>query len=166
MNIQLDIDDVVLQWHDAYIKRFNLPAPKDWIPYDQIKDHLLELRKDKSFWLSLETKHFPNFRPAGFVSARVVPLQWTKDTLKLHKVPGRSHVRQVHWNESKIDVLKELKCDIFVDDKYQTFKECHEAGIFCLLMDNSYNQHIETEYRVYDLDINIIMQKYNQWKSM
>ena len=48
----------------------------------------------------------PNFQPAGYVSARGVPVQWTKDCLKLRQFPGRSKVKHVHWGESKMDILK------------------------------------------------------------
>lgn len=161
MNILLDVDDVVLKWHEAYINRYNLPMPTDWIPYDDIKDHLEELKKDKSFWLSIETKHTPNFQPKGYVSARGVPVSWTKETLKLRKLPGRSKVRHVGWGESKMDVLKNLKCELFIDDKYETVLQCIQNKIPALLMDTPQNRHIDTDLRIYDLNIESIMSKYN-----
>lgn len=163
MNIYLDVDDVVLDWHPAYAKRFNVPLPTAWVPYDDIKHHLTQLQKEKDFWLSIKVKHMPNFRPAGYVSARGIPLQWTKDTLKLRNFPGRSKVRHVHWGESKIEVLKSLNCEIFIDDKIETFEECWANGIFCLLMDTAQNQSYKTKYRIMDLDINKINQKYYSW---
>lgn len=166
MRIHLDVDDVVLAWHEAYIKKYNLPMPTNWIPYDEIKDHLAELKKDKSFWLSLEVKHSPNFQPAGYVSARSVPVQWTKDVMKLRKIPGRSKIKHVGWGESKMDVLKALKCDLFVDDKYETFLECQAHGIPCLLMDTPQNRQYDTPFRIHNLKIETIMQKFKLWKSM
>lgn len=165
MRIHLDVDDVVLAWHEAYIKKYNLPMPTNWIPYDEIKDHLAELKKDKSFWLSLEVKHSPNFQPAGYVSARSVPVQWTKDVMKLRKIPGRSKIKHVGWGESKMDVLKALKCDLFVDDKYETFLECQAHGIPCLLMDTPQNRQYDTPFRIHNLKIETIMQKFKLWKS-
>ena len=70
---------------------------------------------------------------------------------------------QVHWGESKIELLKSLGCTIFIDDKYLTFQECHKAGIFCLLMDAPHNRHIKTKYRIYDLNIKNIM---NLWQQL
>ena len=49
------------------------------------------------------------------------------------------------------------------DDKYATFKDCHKNNIFCLLMDAPHNQKYKTKYRIYTLDINIILEKYNEW---
>jgi hypothetical protein len=165
MNVILDVDDVVLSWHDAYITKYNLPMPTDWIPYDKIKDHLKELSKNRLFWLTLPLKNMPNFVPYGYVSARGVPVQWTKDALKLRKLPGRSRVIHVPWGQSKVDVLKRLNCDIFIDDKYETFLECHKNGIFTLLMDTPQNRHHNTNYRIHNLDISLIMRKYNYWKG-
>lgn len=163
MKIYLDVDDVVLAWHDAYFKKYNLSGITDWIPYDTIKYHLKELQNDRMFWITLPLMHKPNFQPSGYISAREVPIQWTKDAMKLRKIPGRSKVKHVNWGESKIKVLKSLDCEIFIDDKYSTFKECHDNGIFCLLMNSSLNQHHETEYRIFDLDIKKIKKKYQKW---
>jgi hypothetical protein len=165
MNIILDVDDVVLAWHDAYVAKYKLPMPTDWIPYEKIKGHLEELTKNRLFWLTLPLKNMPNFTPYGYVSARGVPVQWTKDALKLRKLPGRSRVTHVPWGESKIDVLKRLNCTIFIDDKHETFLECHKNGIFCILMDTPQNRHHKTPYRIHSLDINTIMIKYNSWKG-
>ena len=162
MNILLDIDDVIFDWHGAYAKRFNVKIPKRWMEYKgKFKERLDLVKNEKDFWLTLPLKNSPNFIPKGFVSARSVPKSWTVQSLKLKNIPGRSNVHQVPWGKSKIQLLKELDCDIFIDDKYATFKECHENGIFCLLMDAPHNQHINTEYRVFDLNINNILQKYD-----
>lgn len=166
MKIYLDVDDVVLAWHEAYAARFNVPVPTSWVPYDQIKDHLTELQGQKSFWITLKVKHMPNFQPAGYVSARGVPVQWTKDALKLRQFPGRSKVKHVHWGESKMDILESLGCELFIDDKYETFVECHKHGIPCLLMDTPQNQNVITDLRIYDLDINNIIRAYKKWQKL
>lgn len=162
MNIYLDVDDVVLAWHEAFIERYKLPMPTDWIPYEEIRDKLAELKKDRFFWISLKTKHLPNFQPTGYVSARSVPVKWTKDVMKLRKIPGRTKVIHVGWGESKIDVLKSLNCDLFIDDRFETFLDCHKHGIPCLLMDTPQNRHHKTEFRIYNLKIETIMKKYNK----
>ena len=141
--IFLDIDDVIFNWYVDYAKRFNTKVPKSW--------------------LNLSVKNIPNFQPNGFVSARGIPKSWTKDSLKINNIPGRSNVYQVGWGQSKIELLKKLKTDIFIDDKYETFKDCHKNNIFCLLMDAPHNQKYKTKYRIYDLNINTILEKYNKW---
>jgi hypothetical protein len=157
MNVYLDIDDVIFDWHKDYAKRFNCKVPKHWSTAKIMKDRLQILSTEKEFWLNLTVKNRPNFIPAGFVSARGISKSWTIESLKKFNIPGRSVVHQVPWGESKINLLKELNCDIFVDDKYATFKECNKAGIFCLLMDAPHNQHIKTPYRIYTLDIDNIL---------
>lgn len=159
MNVYLDIDDVIFDWHKDYAKRFNCAVPRRWYKRTSkvMKERLDILSKEKNFWLNLTVKNKPNFIPAGYVSARGINKKWTEESLKKYDIPGRSHVYQVHWGESKIDLLKKLNCDIFIDDKYATFKECHENGIFCLLMDAPHNQHIITPYRIYTLDIDNIL---------
>jgi len=159
-NIFLDIDDVIFRWFEMYAARFNTKIPKNWSDSDLIHKRLNILSKDKEFWLNLPIKHMPNFQPKGFVSARGIPKTWTKESLKTNNIPGRSNVNQVHWGQSKIDVLKSMNCNIFVDDKVATFKECNKNGIFCLLMDSPQNQGVKTKLRIDNLDYDNIMDKY------
>lgn len=157
LNIVLDIDDVVADWVPTFCKRYNCPTPTTWSnPYITL-DRLNELKKDKNFWVNLPIRNMPNFIPKGFLSARSIPKAWTYQFMKLNNIPGRSNINQVPWNVSKISKLKSLKADIFIDDKAETFEECNNNGIFCLLMDAPHNQHINTKYRIYDLDINKIL---------
>lgn len=166
INIYLDIDDVVADWIPTFCKRYDCPIPTTWVnPYITL-ERLTELKKDKQFWTSLPIRHKANFRPKGYLSARSIPKEWTYQFMKINQLAGRSNINQVPWNVSKIDKLKALGCDIFIDDKPETFEDCHKAGIFCLLMDAPHNEYIETEYRVHDLDIKTIMEKYKLWKSM
>ena len=162
--IFLDIDDVIFNWYVDYAKRFNTKVPKSWLSSNLIKKRLDILTKEKNFWLNLSVKNIPNFQPNGFVSARGIPKSWTKDSLKINNIPGRSNVYQVGWGQSKIELLKKLKTDIFIDDKYATFKDCHKNNIFCLLMDAPHNRHIKTPYRIYTLNIENIMHLWQKLK--
>ncbi len=157
MNVFLDIDDVIFDWHRCYAERFDVPIPKEWDTSEEMGKRLKILSEEKDFWMNLAVKNRPNFIPAGFVSARGVAKSWTVASLAKHDIPGRSNVHQVPWGKSKVALLKELNCHIFVDDKYETFKECNENGIFCLLMDAPHNQGIQTPYRIRTLDIGNIL---------
>lgn len=159
MNIYLDIDDVIFDWHNDYAKHFKCKVPQRWYKRTSkvMKERLQNLSKNKHFWLNLTVKNRPNFYPSGYVSARGIPKAWTVESLRKFNIPGRANVYQVHWGESKIQKLKDLKCDIFIDDKYLTFKECHQNGLFCLLMDAPHNKHIKTKYRIYDLNLDTIL---------
>lgn len=163
MKIFLDIDEVIFKWNNGYAKRFNTKIPKSFVISNLMGSRLNILKQEKEFWLNLEVKNYPNFQPAGFVSAREIPKEWTKESLKINSIPGRSNVHQVGWKDSKLQVLKDLGCDIFIDDKVSTFRECNKNGVFCLLMDANHNQDVKTKYRVYDLDINNIMDLYYKY---
>lgn len=163
MNVYLDIDDVIFDWHGCYAERFSCAIPKRWCKSKAMSARLAILSGEKDFWLNLRVKNKPNFIPRGFVSARGINKAWTVESLKKNDIPGRSNVHQVHWGQSKVELLKNLECDIFVDDKYETFKECNKNGIFCLLMDAPHNQHIKTKYRIYDLDIENIL---SLWRKL
>ena len=164
-NIFLDIDDVIFDFSLAFANYFNIKQYKTWVSSNQMDRRLKHLRTVKNFWLTLPIKHIPNFQPKGFVSARAVFKSWTKESLRLNDIPGRSNVHQVYWGESKIKTLKDLGCEIFIDDKYATFKECNKNGIFCLLMDAPHNRKYKTKYRINNLDINNIMKLYNTLKK-
>lgn len=163
-NIFLDIDEVIFKWNKAYADRFETKIPKSWVNSNLMSKRLKILSEEKDFWLNLPIKNFPNFTPRGFVSARGIPKTWSKESLVKNQIPGRSNLYQVHWGQSKIELLKSLNCDIFIDDRIETFKECQQNGIFCLLMDASHNQKIKTNYRIYDLDINNIMSLWQKLK--
>lgn len=164
LNIYLDIDDVIFSWYEAYAKAFNTKTPKSWLNSKLMLRRLQILAKNKDFWLNLPIKNKPNFQPTGFVSARGIPKTWTKESLKINNIPGRSNVHQVHWGQSKVSLLKELNCNIFIDDKIETFRECNKNGIFCLLMDAEHNRKVKTKYRIYDLDINNIITLWSKLK--
>lgn len=165
MRIFLDIDDVIFKWQEAYAERFNTKVPKSWGNSNLMKRRLMQLTKEKDYWLNLPVKNVPNFTPNGFVSARGIPKSWTKESLKINNVPGRSNVHQVNWGESKLELLKNLKCDIFIDDKVSTFRELNKNGIFCLLMDAPHNQNVKTKYRIDNLDIDNIVKMYVKLKK-
>jgi hypothetical protein len=158
--IYLDIDDVIFSWQEAYACRFNTKILKSWSTSNLVKKRLDVLSKEKDFWLNLPLKNIPNFQPNGFISARGIPKKWTYESLKNNNIPGRSNLHQVYWGQSKIQKLKDLGVDILIDDNPKTFKECEENGIFCILMTMPYNTHIKTKYRVDNLDINNIL---NLW---
>lgn len=164
LRVYLDIDDVIFNWGEAYAEAFNTSIPKTWSKSKRMKDRLEMLKKNKKFWLGLPLKNYPDFRPNGFVSARSIPKCWTKKSLEINEIPNYSNVIQVAWGESKVNILKDLNADIFIDDKVETFKECNKNGIFCLLMDAPHNKRIKTDLRIYSLNYNDINDKYKKYK--
>lgn len=162
LNIFLDIDDVVLHWIGAYTEHFGLEMPNSWDKSETMTNNLKTLSKTKDYWLNIPIKNIPNFIPKGYVSARGIPVSWTKESFKKYKIPGRSNIHQVNWNISKLDKLKMLGADLMIDDKVETFEELNKNGVPCLLMDAYHNKEYNTPYRVYSLDINEIKLVYNK----
>lgn len=165
LKIFLDVDDVVLQFNESYTNRFNCKSLKSWSYSQLTKKRLQTLMGEKDFWLNIPTKHFPDFMPSGFVSARSIPKSWTRECLRRNSIPGRSNIHQVGWGKSKVELLKSLNADLFIDDKVETWRECNKAGIFCLLMDAHHNQNVKTNLRINNLNIYNIMNIYRKYKK-
>jgi uncharacterized HAD superfamily protein len=47
----------------------------------------------------------------------------------------------------KIEVAKEMKLDIFVDDKFETFVAMNNAGILCYLFDAPHNRKHDVGFK-------------------
>lgn len=153
--IALDLDDTIFSFREAYEERFGVKLADYWDGDYNMGKNLDELTKDKDFWTNLKVKNFPNFEVSYYVTARNIPIEWTQESIQRNNLP-KATIYTLPWNESKIDLLKQLKVDIMVDDKYQTFKECNENGIFCYLMDNVTNQRYDVGHkRIFDLNLKL-----------
>lgn len=148
--IVLDVDDVVADFAGGYKKKFGESPHNYWdFTYsmgDNLKGLVEDQEKGREFFVNLEVKHRPDFIPYAYVSSRSVPIEWTKEFLEKNGLPCRP-VYHVPWNTSKVDILKELKTDIFIDDKFQNFLEAEKAGITSFLMNAEHNQHHNVGYR-------------------
>lgn len=150
--IGCDLDDVIFDFHGAYEKRFNTKLSDYWNGDYKMSENLKELQNDKDFWINLPVKQqeIP-FEIDYYVTARSIPDEWTIEAIQKNNLP-KAKVISVDWNESKLEVLKSLKINIFMDDKYSTFKECKDNGIFCYLVDSPANRHYDVgHHRVKDL---------------
>lgn len=156
--IVLDIDDTIADFIGAYKERYNIK--KDifqWYFSYKTTENLKDLEKDKSFWIDLKVLHYPNFIPLAYVSSRGIPVEWTEEFLEKNNLPCRK-VYHVGYSDSKVDILKSLNCQIFVDDKIDNVVEAERAGICSYLIDNVHNQKIDVGIRrLQDLNINNII---------
>lgn len=155
--IGLDIDDVLADFLPEWCKLWDCPIPDTWNfdrgmydKFKQMKDHgTLE-----TFFLGLPTKikasELP-FTPVGYVTARSIPIEITMEWLKINQFP-QVPVYSVGFGGSKVEALKELRVDMFVDDNYNTFVELSKAGIGCYLFDTPHNKRHNVGYRrIYSL---------------
>ena len=156
--IVLDIDEVLCGWAAGY----KTWTGKDiqatyWDSRYGFTKELAELAKNKEFWLSLPCIRKPDFVPHAYVSSRSIPVEWTQEWLEKNGLPCRP-VHHVPFDHSKIEILKSLNVDYFVDDRFENFFEAEQAGICTFLMDASHNQHYHVGFkRIHDLKIKNIV---------
>lgn len=156
--IVLDIDEVLASWTKAYCERYGVDQTHAYWDFSyMVGQKLTELMEDEEFWINLPVKHRPNFVPHAYVSSRSIPVEWTRKFLEKNNLPCRP-VYHVPFDTSKVEVLKSIGTEIFIDDRFENFAEAQNAGITSFLMDAPHNQHYNVGYRrVYDLDIKRII---------
>ena len=150
-----DLDEVIFDFTGSYEKRSNTKLSNYWNGDYNMSKNLEQLKDEKEFWVNMPVKNRPSFEVDYYITARSIPVEWTKEAIQKNNLP-KAPVYSLPWNVSKIDTLKELGVDIMIDDKYSTFKECKENGIFCYLMNSDTNQHYNVgHHRIYDLNLKI-----------
>lgn len=152
--IILDLDDVVADFIGAYKSFYHFDSDvTSWYFSYKTAENLKELEKNKEFWINLPVLHRPDFIPSAYVSSREIPVEWSKEFLEKHNLPCRE-VYHVGYKESKVSILKELDCQVFIDDKLENVIAAQKAGIASYIMDNDHNKHFNMGYRrVYNLKI-------------
>ena len=156
--IVLDIDDVIADFIGAYKKRYNIDKDiSQWYFSYKTSENLEVLEKDKDFWVNLEVLHYPNFIPLAYVSSRQIPIEWTEEFLEKNNLPCRK-VYHVGYKESKVEILKSIDCQLFIDDKIDNVVEAQRAGICSYLLSNSHNEKVDVGIRrLHDLNIHDIV---------
>lgn len=150
-----DLDDVIFDFTGSYEKRFNTKLSDYWNGDYDMSSNLEQLKNEKDFWVNMPVKNRPSFEVDYYITARSIPVEWTEEAIQQNNLP-KAPVYSLPWNISKIDTLKKLGVNIMIDDKYATFKECKENGIFCYLMNAASNQHYNVgHHRIYNLDLRI-----------
>ncbi len=153
--VALDLDDTIFDFMGAYNERFDTQVSDYWNGDYNMRENLELLKNDKDFWVNLPVKNIPSFEVDYYVTARSIPIEWTQEAIQKNNLP-KATIHTLPWNVSKIDTLKQLGVNIMIDDKYETFKECLNSGIFCYLMDAPHNKHYNVgHHRIYDLNLRI-----------
>lgn len=150
--IAIDIDEVIAKWTPAWCQRWDIQEPTSWCFDRKIISRFDEMRDNgelDQFYLDLEVltpvSEIP-FEPFAYVTSRPVSTEITEQWLDKNGFPHRP-VHTVGLYNSKIDVLKEIGCDIFVDDRFENFVEINRAGICCYLFDAPHNQRYDVGYK-------------------
>ena len=150
-----DLDDVIFDFTGSYEKRFNTKLSDYWNGDYDMGTNLEQLKNEKDFWVNMPVKNRPSFEIDYYITARSLPVEWTEEAIQRNNLL-QAPVFSLPWNVSKLYTLKKLGVNIMIDDKYATFKECKENGIFCYLMDAASNQHYNVgHHRIHNLDLRI-----------
>lgn len=150
-----DLDDVIFDFTGAYEERFKTKLSDYWEGDYNMGANLKTLQSEKEFWVNMPLKNRPSFEVDYYITARSIPVEWTQEAIQKNNLP-KAPIYSLPWNVSKISTLKNLGVTIMIDDKYATFKECKENGIFCYLMDTNANKHYNVgHHRIYNLDLKI-----------
>lgn len=155
--IGLDIDEVLCNWVDGWVEKFDLHKPTSWFFDYKIMERFGELKAKNElddFYLNLNpliTSDDIPFEPHCYVTSRPVDTEVTIKWLEKHKFPTRP-VITVPVGTSKIDAIKNAGVEIFVDDRYENFVELNNAGICTFLYDAPHNQRYNVGHkRIYNL---------------
>jgi len=143
--IGLDIDEVLCDWFSAWIKFYDMKVPTSWFFDDQIGKRFEQMKNDgilDKFYLDLKPKVSPEeipFEPHCYITSRPISTEITKQWLNLHGFPS-AEVYTVGSGESKVDIAKKAGVEVFVDDRFENFRDLNKAGICCFLFDAPHNQ--------------------------
>lgn len=150
--VGLDIDEVLADWLGSWMIKWNIERPKTWFFDRQIMEKFKTMREAgelDQFYLDLKPLVSPcdiPFEPHCYVTSRPVDTSISEQWLDQWGFPTKP-VHTVKLNESKVEVIKSLGIDIFIDDRFDNFVELNRAGINCLLMDSAHNQRYDVGYK-------------------
>lgn len=145
--IGLDIDDVLSDFIPYYSKKSGDKIPSNWNFDSNIGEKLK--KKDKKFWMDIPAKINSDallFEPHCYITARSIPVSWTKAWLKKNGFPD-AKVYSVGIGKSKVEAAKDSGIDIFVDDNYHNFVELNKNGVCCFLMSAEHNKKYNVGYK-------------------
>lgn len=147
--VGLDIDDVIADFCGAYCERFGLERPKTWNFDPAFMERYTELCKDESFFRDikpLENMASLKFEPVCYITSRGCPKKWTEKWIVANGFPP-APVHCPGVDGSKVDIARNERLDIFVDDRYDNFAELTNAGIFTYLYTRAHNERYNVGHR-------------------
>lgn len=153
LRIGLDVDQVLADFMTGYSEKFGVSTDTLYwnFSYD-ISANLELVKDDREFWLNLPKLRDVDFEPVMYCTSRVCDSSITQEWIEKMHLPTAPVVTVGH-NMSKVDVIKEWKLDVFIDDSYHNFKEINASGsCACYLMDTPQNARYDVgARRLYDL---------------
>lgn len=143
--IGVDIDGVIANFDKSYKSFNNIKDNIEYWNFNWDKSNDLNAYP-KSFWVNIEPLAKLSFEPACYITSRHCQKEWTLEWLKKNNFPV-APVYHLKPNESKLNAAKDAKLDMFIDDKYETYREFNDAGILCWLRDAPHNKKYDVGFK-------------------
>lgn len=142
--VWLDLDGVCFDFEPHFLKWFNLPEdhPTDWND-SRFRENMKNCTEE--FWRALpmiEGANNIDYPIAGYCTARSCDDKLIKELLDAKGFPD-APIINVGISGSKIDALKSVECDVFIDDSINNFIALNNNDILCYLMDRPHNTKYE-----------------------
>jgi uncharacterized HAD superfamily protein len=138
--IALDIDGVVADVGKEIRKI--LPS------WDDTNYYVKEIDFNDFDYLGLEVLDKPNFPVDYFLTAR--PYEYREDTISWMQ-RNQFDYKIIFFTDNKLSLMHRQGIDILIEDNPDTFMNVNQGGKICYLYDATYNRHIETDLRIYNL---------------
>ena len=144
--IGLDVDGILADFTGSWVEKYpDIEAnPTSWYFDRKILKRFDIMASEGTlddFYLNIppliQGKDLP-FEPKCYVTARPVDSKITEQWLDAFDFPRRK-VITVPIATNKVDVLKEVGVEIFIDDSFDNFVELNKAGIFTYLYTAPWN---------------------------
>lgn len=142
-NIWLDIDGLFADFSTAFLNWFDFEdktPPTDWND-SRFRLNFDKIKSNEEFWMSLPPLLKPDtikFPFKGYCTHRPdTHVDITKAWLRKHGFP---ELPVISVSGSKVDALKEVGCEIFIDDGFHNFTDLNNSGITCYLLTRPQNK--------------------------
>lgn len=156
-SVGLDIDEVLCDWWNPYLKRFGNPKTDAEIT----RNCNQKLAKDRNFWLNLPVIRRPEgFEPKLYCTKRSCLKTYSKEWLDNNDFPHKPVYQVLCQTDNKARYIKG-RIDVFIDDSPRNFIQMNKSGVPCLLMSTDYNQYLGPILRIDTLDYEEILEVYN-----
>lgn len=158
IRIALDLDDTIFNFTDEYSKLF--PGEENFTSVNMTKN-VFSLRKNKIFWETLPLLEMPNFEPCIYATKRINSKKYTRSCLCRHGLPIKPIFQMYHQQGNKVTIIKG-HCDVLIDDSIFNCYQALEVGFPAILITRPHNAHSDYPYKINKLDIDEILDVYNQ----